>query len=391
MNVDNEKESIESLTDALFESTTEGIIITNRSGEIVKINPSAEKMFRYGHNELVGQKIEILVPRRVVGKHEGYRADFNAHPKARSMGMGMDLYAVRSDKTEFPVEISLSYFKRNEENYVISFIIDITQRKKADNEILNAKANLESYAGQLKASNQELEQFAYVASHDLQEPLRKIQAFGDRIKTRDGDKLSVEGQDYLERMLNAAGRMQHLINALLTFSRVSSQAKPFKMIDLNQVMKEVLSDLEVAIETAGANISVDPMPSIEADATQMWQLLQNLISNALKFHKADVNPELKISTESINCPPEGIRKCIRITISDNGIGFDEKYSDRIFNIFQRLESANYKGTGVGLAICKKIAQRHGGDIIAKSKPGLGSSFIITLPVHHSEFMKGKND
>jgi len=383
----NEKETQESLTDALFESTTEGIIITNRAGEIIKINPSAEKMFLYKHDELVGQKVEILVPKRVVDKHEGYREGFNAHPKARSMGMGMDLYAVRSDKTEFPVEISLSYFKRNGENYVISFIIDITHRKKAEDEILDAKTNLESYAEQLKLSNRELEQFAYVASHDLQEPLRKIQAFGDRILSSEENVLSTDSKDYFERMLNAASRMQNLINALLTFSRVSSQAKPFKKIDLNAVMAEILSDLEVAIESSEAHVSIDPMPSIEADQTQMWQLFQNLLSNALKFHKTGAKPHISVTCEDINCSPESKRKCVRITVADNGIGFDEKYIDKIFNIFQRLESGNYKGTGVGLAICKKIVQRHGGDITAKSTPGQGSKFIVTLPVIQAEFLK----
>lgn len=382
----NQEETLQSLTNALFESATEGIILSNPLGEIIKINPSAERMFRYEHDELLGQKVEILVPKRVVGKHEGYRADFNAHPKARSMGMGMDLYAVRKDKTEFPVEISLSYFQRNNENYVISFIIDITHRKKAEDEILSAKTHLELYAEQLKLSNKELEQFAYVASHDLQEPLRKIQAFGDRIKSKEGNALTETGKDYLDRMLNAASRMQNLINALLSFSRVSSQAKPFKKIDLAQVMKDILYDLEIAIENSHAEIQVAPLPWIEADETQMWQLFQNLISNALKFHKEGAAPKLSISCEEISCLPGSKRKCVQIIIVDNGIGFDEKYAEKIFNIFQRLESANYKGTGVGLAICKKIVQRHGGEIVAKSVPGHGSEFIVTLPMVQSDFL-----
>jgi two-component system sensor kinase FixL len=385
--MNQEKESLQSLTDALFESTTEGIIISNRDGEIIKINPSAERMFRYKPGELIGKKVELLVPKRVVGKHEGYRHEFNAHPKARSMGIGLDLYAVRSDKTEFPVEISLSFFKRNDELHVISFIIDITQRKKSEDEILNAKANLESYAEQLKLSNKELEQFAYVASHDLQEPLRKIQAFGDRIKLDKTNVLNETSKDYLERMLNAAGRMQNLINALLTFSRVSSQAKPFKKIDLNLVFKEILSDLEVAIESSGAQIQLSALPWIEADPTQMWQLFQNLISNALKFHKPGAKPILSITCEEVYYPAHGKLKCARIAIADNGIGFNEKYLDKIFNIFQRLESANYKGTGVGLAICKKIVQRHGGEITAKSDPGHGSAFIVTIPVFQADFLK----
>ena len=176
-----EKESSESLPDALFESTTEGIIITNRAGDIIKINPSAEKMFRYKHDELVGKKVEILVPKRVVGKHEGYREGFNAHPKARSMGMGMDLYAVRSDQTEFPVEISLSYFKRGDENYVISFIIDITHRKKAEREILEANANLENYAEQLKMLHADSEKQVMERTRELAETVKKLEITNDNL------------------------------------------------------------------------------------------------------------------------------------------------------------------------------------------------------------------
>ena len=388
---ENEKVATHSLTDALFESSTEGIIITDTSGVIIKINPSAEKMFLYKHDELVGQKIEILVPKKVVGKHEDYRNEFIAHPKARSMGMGRDLYALRSDNSEFPVEISLSYFVMDGMQYTISFIIDITRRKKSEDEILLAKANLENYAEQLKVSNKELEQFAYVASHDLQEPLRKIQAFGDRINTNEAKSLSETGRDYLDRVLNAAERMQNLINALLSFSRISSQAKPFRQIDLRQVMNEVLSDLEVAIENSGATIHLEgDFPTIEADPMQMWQLFQNLVSNALKFQKAGSKPVIKITGESVsNLPPAGRPKYVRISVADNGIGFDEKYSEKIFNIFQRLEGANFKGTGVGLAICRKIAQRHSGDIIARSTPGKGSVFIVTLPFSIPGYISNK--
>jgi two-component system sensor kinase FixL len=367
--------------DALFNYSTEGIIITNKNGEIVLINPSAEQMFGYAPGELVNKKIEVLIPMRYTHKHVADRDNYNAHPKARAMGTGRDLYALRKDGSEFPVEISLSYFMLEGEQYVISFIIDITTRKEAEDLILQAKINLEAYAEQLKASNKELEQFAYVASHDLQEPLRKIQAFGDRIRSKEGNVLSESGRDYLDRMLNAAGRMKNLINALLTFSRVSTQAKPFVNVDLNRTIRDVISDLEIAIETSSAKVNTEQLPTIEADPLQMWQLFQNLLSNALKFHKDDVSPVVNISCERIRKgETDSRRDTIKITVADNGIGFDQKYADRIFNIFQRLEGTNYEGTGVGLAICKKIAQRHSGDITAQSVPGEGSRFIITLPV-----------
>ncbi len=177
----HEKETLESLTDALFYSTTEGIIITNRAGEIIKINQSAEKMLGYNHDELLGEKVEMLVPKRVVDKHEGYRDGFNAHPKARSMGMGMDLYAVRKDQTEFPVEISLSYFKRGDENYVISFIIDITHRKKAENDILEAKTNLEIYAEELKMLHMESEQKVIERTAELAAVIKQLEITNDNL------------------------------------------------------------------------------------------------------------------------------------------------------------------------------------------------------------------
>lgn len=369
--------------DALFNYSTEGIIITNKTGDIILINPSAEKMFGYASGELVNKKIEVLIPVRYTHKHVADRDKYNAHPKARAMGTGRDLYALRKDGSEFPVEISLSYFMLEGEQYVISFIIDITTRKEAEDLILQAKINLEAYAEQLKASNKELEQFAYVASHDLQEPLRKIQAFGDRIRSKEANALSESGRDYLDRMLNAAGRMKKLINALLTFSRVSTQAKPFVQVDLNKTIKDVIGDLEIAIETSHAKVNVEQLPTLEADPLQMWQLFQNLLSNALKFHHDGVSPVVNITSERIRKgEADSKRDTVKITVSDNGIGFDQKYADRIFNIFQRLEGTNFEGTGVGLAICKKIAQRHGGDIIAQSSPGDGSQFVITLPVSH---------
>lgn len=244
---------------------------------------------------------------------------------------------------------------------------------------------------ELARSNAELQEFAYVASHDLQEPLRKIQTFGDRLKTKYTDVLSDQGRDYLERMQNAAGRMQALIDDLLTLSRVTTRAQPFKPTNLTQVVQEVLSDLEVRIQKTGGQIEVGELPVVEADPVQIRQLLQNLLSNALKFHQDDQPPVIKISSELL---PEqeqrstaGINTALRcqILIEDNGIGFEEKYLDRIFNAFQRLHSrSEYEGTGMGLAICRKIVERHEGSITANSLPGQGSTFIVTLPLQQRQ-------
>lgn len=196
--------------------------------------------------------------------------------------------------------------------------------------------------------------------------------------------MSEEGKDYLNRMLNASQRMQTLIEDLLTFSRLS-QSQTFYKIDLNKLLEEVLSDLEVAIENSKTKIEVAELPIIEAEAVQMRQLFQNLISNAIKFRKDNETPIIKIYCKKIS--PATENEMVEIYFEDNGIGFDEKYNDRIFNIFQRLEGKKYAGSGIGLAICRKIARRHGGNIIAQSKEGKGSTFIVTLAVKH----KNDND
>jgi len=254
--------------------------------------------------------------------------------------------------------------------------VEALNRKRAEEELAR-------HTQELARSNAELEQFAYVTSHDLQEPLRKIQAFGDRLKAGYDEALDERGHDYLERMQNAAGRMQTLINDLLKFSRVTTKAQPLVQVNLAEVVREVVDSLEAHIERTGGRVEVDDMPTIDADPTQMRQLLQNLISNGLKFHKEEEPPVVRVHGKLID------NRC-QITVEDNGIGFDEKYLDRIFTIFQRLHGRlEYEGTGVGLAICRKIVERHGGSITAKSTPGQGAKFIVTLPV--KQLKEGKNN
>lgn len=232
----------------------------------------------------------------------------------------------------------------------------------------------------LSRSNHELEDFAYVASHDLQEPLRKVTAFGDRLKARCSDMLDETGQDYVERMQNAARRMSILINDLLTYSRVSSKAQPFAEVDLEETVREVLEDLEVHIEELNATVHVGPLPCVQADASQMRQLMQNLITNALKFHKPNTPPAVKIYSRPVDeDATEGTASgpAVEVVVEDNGIGFDEKYADQIFRMFQRLHGrGEYEGTGVGLAVCRKIAERHGAVLTGKSTAGAGARFAV---------------
>jgi PAS domain S-box-containing protein len=262
---------------------------------------------------------------------------------------------------------------RNREGAIFAgmvVILDVTADRQQQQE-------LRQYADALESSNRELQQFAYVASHDLQEPLRKIQAFGDRLASRAGEHLDPTAADYLMRMTSAANRMQTLIQDLLAFSRVTTEAKPFQEVDLNRVVDGVLADLELRIEQSGAQVQRDRLPSIKAEELQMRQLFQNLIGNALKYSRPDTPPlvTIRVKTKVAN-----ERRYIQVEISDNGIGFDPKYTDRIFGLFQRLHSRqDYEGTGMGLAICRKIVERHQGWIEATGEEGQGATFTVGLP------------
>jgi light-regulated signal transduction histidine kinase (bacteriophytochrome) len=257
--------------------------------------------------------------------------------------------------------------------HVVHVARDISERKRAEME-------LQLFAEKLELSNRELTDFAYVASHDLQEPLRKVTAFGDRLRSKYQDVLGEQGLDYLERMRHAAVRMQTLIEDLLSFSRVSTKAQPFSPVEMSEITGEVLDDLEIRIQELQGIIEVGNLPAIEADPLQMRQIMQNLLGNALKFHRPGVAPLIRVQGELV----DGGKNC-RITVADNGIGFEEKYLERIFGVFQRLHGRNeYAGSGVGLAICRKITDRHHGSVTAMSTAGEGATFILTLPVSQKE-------
>jgi PAS domain S-box-containing protein len=278
---------------------------------------------------------------------------------------------LRRDGTHFWADV-VSTAIRDENGALRGFakvVRDITEQK----EINDA---LRETARQLEISNRELQDFAMVASHDLQEPLRKVQMFGDKLKRRYAVALTDEGLDWLTRMMNAASRGQSLIQGLLAFSRVTTKAQPPVPVDLEETAREVASDLEARIADAGGLVEIGKLPVIEADPLQMRQLLQNLIGNALKFRQPGQPPVVRLGARSLG------DNGFEIEVSDNGIGFEQKYVDRIFKLFQRLhERGVYEGSGMGLAICRKIVERHGGTITAKSSPGLGTTFLIDLPAH----------
>ncbi len=360
---------------SIVESSDDAIISTDLDSIIISWNNGAERLHGYAAEEVIGKNILLLFP-------PGREDEESGIMERIRRGESVDHYeTVRVKKdgrlTDMSLTISPIKTAAGEITGASKIARDITERKRAEEE-------LKDFAAQLKRSNAELQDFASVASHDLQEPLRKVQAFGDRLKTKCGDALSDDGRDYLERMQNAAGRMQTLITDLLTFSRVTTQAQPFVPVDLRRVTNEVLSDLETRIETTNGTIEIGELATIDADPTQMRQLLQNLIGNALKFNRPGVPPIVKIGGQICHnfaadkVEPAGATYCL--TVEDNGIGFEDKYVEKIFKVFQRLHGrSEYEGTGIGLSVCRKIAERHGGSITATSVPNEGTTFTVILP------------
>jgi len=267
-----------------------------------------------------------------------------------------------------------------------------------ESRIAERTQELSVYSEELARSNRELEDFAFVASHDLQEPLRKIRAFGNRLESGYNDVFDERGKDYLARMLNAAERMSMLISDLLAFSRVSTRGKEFDDVDLANVIKSVMSDLEIAIDEKSAQIDVSDMPVVRGDKSQLEQLFLNLLSNALKFQSDGVTPIVSIT--ATDATSEDVKDIlisdehdwIKITVTDNGIGFEQSFAEKIFAPFQRLHGrSEYKGTGIGLAVCRRIVERHNGQISATSKLGEGATFSIIIPKDSDPFGTNNNN
>jgi PAS domain S-box-containing protein len=293
--------------------------------------------------------------------------DLEATAKAgRSHDSGQRM---RSDGSLFWADVVTTAIRdgRGELRGFARVVRDATAQKRIDDALRQS-------ARQLEASNRELQDFALVASHDLQEPLRKVQMFGDKLRRKYAEALGEEGRDWLQRMTNAAMRGQSLIQGLLAFSRVTTKAQAPVRVDLSQTAREVTSDLEARIADAGGQVDIGDLPVLEADPLQMRQLLQNLIGNALKFRKPDQPPLVRLRARRFG------HDGYEIEVSDNGIGFEQKYVDRIFKLFQRVHGRDaFEGSGMGLAICRKIVERHGGRITARSAPGEGTTFFIDLP------------
>jgi PAS domain S-box-containing protein len=349
----------------LLEAAPDAMVVVDPQGEIVLLNLQAEKQFGYRRDELLGQKVSNIVPEGFAERlaADGLRSAEDA--LAQQIGTGIELHGRRKDGSEFPIEIMLSPLESADGVLVTAAIRDITARKGAEAHLLN---NVE----ELNRSNVELQQFAYIASHDLQEPLRMVASYTTLLARRYKGRLDADADDFIAFAVDGATRMQHLIQDLLAYSRVGSKGRELADTSSEEALEQALRNLRGAIEASGAIVTHDPLPVVKADEMQLTQLFQNLVGNAIKYRRAGT-PMVDISAAQ-----GGAKKWV-FSIKDNGLGIESQYFERIFGMFQRLHKREeFDGTGIGLAICKKIIERHGGAISVESTVGEGSTFRFPL-------------
>jgi PAS domain S-box-containing protein len=349
----------------LLEAAPDAMVVVNEVGEIVLLNLQAEKQFGYRRDELLGQKVTNIIPEGFAERliADGLRSAEDA--LAQQIGTGIELIARRKDGSKFPIELMLSPLRSAEGTLVTAAIRDITARR-------TAAANLLQKVEELKRSNEELEQFASIASHDLQEPLRMVASYTQLLSRRYKGKLDSDADEFIAFAVDGASRMQRLIQDLLAYSRVGTRGSALSDISSEDALRQALLNLRGTIEESGAQVTHDPLPTVSADETQLIQLFQNLVGNAIKYQGPGV-PKVHIAVAS-----DGGKRW-KFSVQDNGLGIEPQYFEKIFGMFQRLHKREaFAGTGIGLAICKKIVEQHGGNISVDSKPGHGSTFRFAL-------------
>jgi PAS domain S-box-containing protein len=349
----------------LLEAAPDAMVVVNQAGEIVLLNVQAENQFGYRRDELLGQMVKNIIPEGFAERLVADALRSTEDALAQQIGTGIELTALRKDGSEFPIELILSPLESAEGILVTAAIRDITKRREAE-------ANLLEKVDELNRSNVELGQFAYIASHDLQEPLRMVASYTQLLSRRYKGKLDADADEFIAFAVDGASRMQRLIQDLLTYSRVGTKGQELLDTSSEEALGHALINLRGAIEASGALVTHDPLPPVMADETQLTQLFQNLVGNAIKYQSPGI-PHVHVSAAKY-----GAKKWT-FSVQDNGLGIDSQYFDRIFGMFQRLHKREeFAGTGIGLAICKKIVERHGGFISVESQLGQGSKFSFAL-------------
>jgi PAS domain S-box-containing protein len=362
----SERRESEARYRGLLEAAPDAMVVVNASGEIVLLNVRAEKEFGYRRDELVGQDVMNIIPEgfaeRIIA--DGTRSA--AEALAQQIGTGIELVGRRKDGSEFPIELMLSPLESAGGILVTAAIRDISGRK-------NSAEHLVKTVGELKRSNDELQQFAYVASHDLQEPLRMVASYTQLLGKRYKGRLDSDADEFIAFAVDGCNRMQGLIEDLLAYSRAGTNGQTLCEVSSENALRQALTNLKASIEQSGAVVTHDGLPPIRMDETQLTQVFQNLVGNAIKYRGAET-PQVHVSA-SQNAANEWV-----FSVKDNGLGIDPQYFERIFVLFQRLHGRNeFEGTGIGLAICKKVLERVGGRIWVESELKLGSTFYFALP------------
>jgi PAS domain S-box-containing protein len=349
----------------LLEAAPDAMVVVNQVGEIVLLNVQAEKQFGYRRDELIGQKVKNIIPEGFAERLVADALRSAEDALAQQIGTGIELTGRHKNGSDFPIELMLSPLESAEGTLVTAAIRDITTRKKAEENLLHK-------VEELNRSNEELGQFAYIASHDLQEPLRMVASYTQLLSRRYKGKLDADADEFIAFAVDGASRMQHLTQDLLAYSRVGTKGRDLLDTSGEEALQRALINLRGAVEESGAVVTHDPLPTVWADETQLIQLFQNLVGNGIKYQNGGV-PRVHISAARIDG-----KKWI-FSVKDNGLGIDSQYFDKIFGMFQRLHKREeFAGTGIGLAICKKIVERHGGSISVESQPGQGSTFRFAL-------------
>lgn len=356
---------MESRYRGLLEAAPDAMVVVDQHGEIVLLNVQAERQFGYHRDELVGQPVTNIIPAGFAERLISDALRSAADALAQQIGTGIELTGLRKNGTEFPIELMLSPLESADGTLVTAAIRDITRRKAAE-------AHLLRKLDELYRSNEELQQFAYIASHDLQEPLRMVASYTQLLAKRYKGRLDSDADEFIAFAVDGASRMQRLIQDLLTYSRVGTKGTELVETSSDEALRYALVNLRGAIEEGGALVTHDPLPSVLADEMQLIQLFQNLVGNAIKYQGEGV-PQIHVSARR-----NGEDRWI-FSVQDNGLGIDSQYFERIFGMFQRLHKReDFAGTGIGLAVCKKIVERHGGKISVESEPGHGSTFRFSL-------------
>jgi PAS domain S-box-containing protein len=352
----------------ILDTVREPLLVLDPSFRVTHANRAFLRTFRVTADETIGEDLFSLGDGQwdIAPLRDLLRDKLSIEP--RLYDVDVDHAFPRIGRKIMLLNARLVAHGPNDPRMILLAIEDVTGRRRAERK-------LEEQRRELQRSNAALEEFASVASHDLQEPLRKILAFGERLNTSAGASLDAPSRHSLERMLHAAARMRGLINALLAYSQVTTRVRHFAPTDLAVVAREVVADLETTIVEAKGRVEFGPLPVVDADAVQMRQLLQNLIGNALKYRHPERPVVVRLGSSN------GDGALATITITDNGIGFESEYAEKIFRLYERLHSrAEYDGSGIGLSICRKIVERHGGTISATGIAGEGATFAVTLPV-----------